>query len=69
MPYEPHTERLAADEQCDLPPTARGVSVERDGDEYLVHYLAPPEDCREAAREEIRTTARELHPSTSTSDP
>ena len=54
MAYEPHTDRLAADEQCDLPPNARGVTVARDGDEYLVHYLALTDEAREARREEIQ---------------
>jgi len=44
MTLEPHTDRIDADEALDLPRHARGVTVESDGDGYVVHYLAPTEE-------------------------
>lgn len=54
MTYKPHTERIGADEELELPTHARGVSLERDGEEYVVHYLALTEEAREEQRERVR---------------
>lgn len=59
MTYEPHTERLEPENELELPKNARGVSVERDGEEYVVHYLALTDEVREERREAIHELIEE----------
>lgn len=61
MSYEPHTARIAADETLTLPNHARGVTVEREGDAYLVHYLALTDAALETRRDAAQERMREFH--------